>query len=89
MEEKITNKLVSNGWTENGAHFLASKSIPIHWKRRMFGKMKRDEKKHCCRCNYSGVALDWHHIHGKKFSDETIVVCSNCHRELHAGEWSV
>jgi hypothetical protein len=42
----------------------------------------------CVHCGYQGVALDRHHIHGRKNSDETIFLCSNCHRELHAGEWS-
>jgi hypothetical protein len=37
----------------------------------------------CSKCGYSGVALDEHHIHGRKKSDETILLCSNCHRELH------
>ena len=37
----------------------------------------------CSRCGYSGVALDGHHIHGRKNSNETILLCSNCHREYH------
>ena len=51
------------------------------------------EKKHheeimyrkCTLCGYRGAAIDEHHIHGKSISNETIVVCCNCHRELHAG----
>jgi hypothetical protein len=39
----------------------------------------------CSICGYQGVALDRHHVHGKKVSCETILVCANCHRELHAG----
>lgn len=45
--------------------------------------LKIPEKK-CANCGYSGVALDKHHIHGRKNSDETILLCSNCHREHHA-----
>ena len=41
------------------------------------------EQRKCSRCGYSGIALDEHHIHGRKISDETIILCSNCHRELH------
>jgi hypothetical protein len=37
----------------------------------------------CSNCGYSGVALDKHHVHGRKNSDETITLCANCHRELH------
>lgn len=43
----------------------------------------------CLLCGYSGVALDDHHIHGRKNSDETIRICSNCHREIHAGTRSL
>lgn len=41
----------------------------------------------CIRCGYDGVAIDDHHIYGRGNSDETIPLCSNCHRELHAGIW--
>ena len=37
----------------------------------------------CAKCGYSGVALDEHHIHGRKNSNKTITLCSNCHREHH------
>jgi CRISPR/Cas system-associated protein Cas10 (large subunit of type III CRISPR-Cas system) len=43
------------------------------------------EERKCSSCGYSGIALDEHHIHGRKNSDETITLCSNCHREYHAG----
>jgi DNA-directed RNA polymerase subunit RPC12/RpoP len=43
----------------------------------------------CIRCGYEGAGLDRHHVHGRKNSDETVYLCSNCHRELHAGEWSL
>jgi hypothetical protein len=43
------------------------------------------EPRKCSACGYSGIALDEHHIHGRKNSDETITLCSNCHREYHAG----
>jgi hypothetical protein len=39
----------------------------------------------CSRCGYSGVAIDRHHVHGRKNSKETIILCANCHREVHAG----
>ena len=41
----------------------------------------------CERCGYQGPAIDRHHIDGRKNSDETVYLCSNCHRELHAGVW--
>lgn len=37
----------------------------------------------CQECGYQGVALDKHHIYGRKNSDETIYLCANCHREFH------
>jgi hypothetical protein len=40
----------------------------------------------CSVCGYSGVALDKHHIDGRKNSDITVFLCSNCHRELHSAE---
>lgn len=40
-------------------------------------------KRACVKCGYSGVALDEHHIHGRKNSDETVTLCANCHREHH------
>lgn len=41
------------------------------------------KKRQCAICGYSGVALDRHHIHGRKNSDVTIDLCANCHREHH------
>lgn len=41
------------------------------------------EKQKCAICGYDGVALDKHHIHGRNNSDEIIILCANCHRELH------
>ena len=43
------------------------------------------KKRICASCGYDGIALDEHHIYGRKNSDETITLCSNCHREYHAG----
>ena len=40
----------------------------------------------CSNCGYSGPALDRHHIDGRKHSKKTILLCANCHRELHAVE---
>lgn len=48
-------------------------------------QMPREEPEKCISCGYSGPALDNHHIHGRKNSDETILLCANCHREVHAG----
>jgi transposase-like protein len=45
--------------------------------------MREDEKPKCSKCGYDGVALDKHHIHGRKNSDETVILCANCHREYH------
>lgn len=39
----------------------------------------------CCVCGYQGPALDSHHVHGRKNSDVTVLLCANCHREVHAG----
>jgi hypothetical protein len=41
------------------------------------------ENPKCSKCGYEGIALDKHHVHGRKNSEETIYLCSNCHRELH------
>lgn len=47
---------------------------------------KKDrQEKSCYLCGYKGPAIDEHHIHGRKVSDETVTLCSNCHREVHAG----
>jgi len=42
-------------------------------------------KEGCSVCGYNkcSLALHYHHIHGKAVSDETILVCSNCHYEIH------
>lgn len=45
------------------------------------GGMKINSK--CAKCGYDGVSLDKHHVKGRKNSDETILLCANCHRELH------
>ncbi len=39
----------------------------------------------CSQCGYTGAAIESHHIYGRKNSGETIEVCANCHREIHAG----
>jgi hypothetical protein len=39
----------------------------------------------CPLCGYEGYSMDEHHIHGRKTSAQTISICSNCHREIHAG----
>jgi len=61
-------------------------------------KCKEWEKKHhkelekatreentCSLCGYQGVAIDKHHIDGRKNSNRIVTVCCNCHREIHAG----
>jgi lipopolysaccharide biosynthesis regulator YciM len=83
-------KLVKRGWSEAGAQFLIDHkaNTPVFMLRKLFGEMieRRPPKEKCSRCGYKGPALDWHHVHGRKNSGETIVLCANCHREVHAGE---
>jgi hypothetical protein len=40
---------------------------------------------HCSRCGYQGTALQRHHVYGRKVSEETILLCANCHVEIHKG----
>lgn len=40
----------------------------------------------CSMCGYSGPSLQHHHVHGRKNSNETILVCANCHIETHEGQ---
>lgn len=40
-------------------------------------------KRKCERCGYNGSALEEHHIHGRRNSSKTIILCANCHREYH------
>ena len=47
--------------------------------------IKPKEEPVCSLCGYKGPAIDHHHVHGKKASNEIIIVCANCHREIHAG----
>lgn len=81
-------KLIDRGWTSEGAKFLTSVKLPFSMRKRLFG-FSRKEKSACVRCGYVGPALDAHHVHGRKISDETIVLCANCHREIHAGTWTL
>ena len=38
----------------------------------------------CTACGYSGIApLHQHHVSGRKVSDETVLLCPNCHAENH------
>lgn len=39
----------------------------------------------CPLCDYSGGAMENHHVDGRKNSDRTIRICANCHSEIHAG----
>jgi uncharacterized protein with PIN domain len=48
-------------------------------------RMKVNNPK-CSKCGYEGVALDKHHVKGRKNSNETVLLCSNCHRELHMAD---
>jgi hypothetical protein len=59
-----------------------------------FNKRKKPKKEKvirlCSLCGYSGPAIDSHHIHGRKNSNEVIDVCCNCHREIHIKEgWTL
>jgi hypothetical protein len=47
-------------------------------------KKKRLYKKKCRFCGYDGVAIEEHHVYGRN-DKKKIVVCCNCHRELHLG----
>jgi hypothetical protein len=49
-------------------------------------KMPHDKPDKCAICGYEGSAIQRHHIYGRKKSKETILLCSNCHIELHNGE---
>jgi hypothetical protein len=52
-------------------------------------KSKKLTDKKCCFCNESNYSLlDVHRIEwGKEYSNaNTITVCSNCHRRIHAKE---
>jgi protein-arginine kinase activator protein McsA len=49
--------------------------------------MKKVKDDGCSKCGYSGPAtLHMHHIYGRKYSDETVTLCPNCHGEVHAAE---
>ena len=80
--------LIQRGWSKAGATFLVGKTLPGPILYRLFGEEhgRRQPKDQCVRCGYQGIALDRHHVHGRKHSDETIILCANCHREVHAGE---
>jgi hypothetical protein len=86
-QDKINN-IVGKGWTQEGAEFMSCKRFPDTITKKLFGKFFA-VKEECVRCGYVGPALDRHHIHGRKNSDETIVLCANCHREVHAGVWQI
>ena len=43
------------------------------------------DKMTCELCGYCGVAIEKHHIDGRKNSDRIIKICSNCHLEIHKG----
>jgi len=45
-------------------------------------KCMRDK---CEKCGYEGLALDFHHKHGRKNSNEVIRLCCNCHAAEHRG----
>lgn len=46
----------------------------------------RNEISDCCPlCGYNGLAMQNHHIYGRKNSDITIRICANCHYEIHIG----
>jgi hypothetical protein len=57
------------------------------WETKRREEMNEQERKEhtCSLCGHTGPAIDKHHIHGRKVSNETILVCANCHREIHAG----
>jgi len=63
-------------WEENKYRYL---------KRPAGKKKKKVRPSNCKLCGYEGIAIDEHHIHGRKKSRETIYICANCHREIHAG----
>jgi hypothetical protein len=57
------------------------------WEKKHLEELQQEtvREQACSLCGYVGVAIDQHHIHGRKNSNETIQVCCNCHREIHKG----
>jgi predicted RNA-binding Zn-ribbon protein involved in translation (DUF1610 family) len=57
------------------------------WEEERHEKFQQEASEYntCSLCGYVGPAIDSHHIHGRKVSNQTIRVCANCHREIHAG----
>jgi hypothetical protein len=62
-------------------------SICVEWEKKHHEKLEKEMAIGftCSQCGYEGIAIDLHHIHGRKNSDITIRVCCNCHREIHRG----
>lgn len=83
MPYKLTNKapVIQSKVIDGETYYLSDKNDDVE----LWIMMPKDNYKEpeCASCGYKGVALDKHHIHGRKNSDETIYLCSNCHRELH------
>ena len=81
--------------TEKGKNLITTKKF----NGKMYALMDKDEEQEvwllivppevstCERCGYQGAGIDKHHIDGRKNSNEVVDLCSNCHRELHAGIW--
>ena len=49
----------------------------------------------CCRCGeHDDRCLEAHHIAGRAYTDDTVIVCRNCHRKLsdaqkdHPQQWA-
>lgn len=82
----IIDELKKMGWSDEGAKFLSTRLNNPVLKRIKNKLLSNDVFENACSlCGYRGPALDNHHIHGRKVSSETITVCANCHREIHAG----
>lgn len=78
---KKSNNLIKTEFFDGVEYALCEKSNDTE----LWIAIKNPEPDICSGCGYNGFSLDKHHVHGRKNSDETIVLCPNCHRKLHSG----
>jgi hypothetical protein len=70
-------------------HVKEGSSI-LEYSKRTVSKILKRSKKGCSLCGWNSAACDIHHIDhrangGNDDHDNLIVVCPNCHREIHEG----
>lgn len=91
-KQKIRNgrKITCDNCKNNAVHFKKNPISLMDFSKRTISKILYRSNKGCAICGWNKAICDVHHIiprknGGDNSNDNLIVLCPNCHREIHSG----